>query len=174
MDFVAAGIVEGGMLNQFSMDYYNGYLRVATTNQGATWITNSDNAYSWESYKRFVDNHLYVLKLNAAKDGFTLVSHLSEGLGKPLESIKSVRFLGTSAYIVTFFTTRPSYIIDLMIQLHQSLLMKFICLVLILINIHGGENKLLGIGYDADNNGTISGMKLTAYNTTSGGERNPN
>ena len=169
MDFVAAGIVEGGMLNQFSMDYYNGYLRVATTNQGATWITNSDNAYSWESYKRFVDNHLYVLKLNAAKDGFTLVSHLSEGLGKPLESIKSVRFLGTSAYIVTFLQQDPLYIIDLSDPTSPVITDE--------IHLPGfdtyqhpwGENKLLGIGYDADNNGTISGMKLTAYNTTSGG-----
>ena len=92
-EFVAAGIVEGGMLNQFSMDYYQGYLRVATTNQGARWTISSNNEWEWQNYERIVDNHLYVLKLNANKNGFNLISHISEGLGKPQESIQSVPLL---------------------------------------------------------------------------------
>ena len=38
INYVAAAIVDGSMLNQFSMDYYNGHLRVATTNIGVAAI----------------------------------------------------------------------------------------------------------------------------------------
>lgn len=168
-EFVAAGIVEGGMLNQFSMDYYQGYLRVATTNQGARWTISSNNEWEWQNYERIVDNHLYVLKLNANKDGFNLIAHLSEGLGKPQESIQSVRFLGHKAYIVTFLRTDPLYIIDLSDPANPTITDE--------IHLPGydtyqhpwGENYLLGIGYQADENGFVEGMKMTAYNTTSGG-----
>ena len=169
VEFVAAGIVKGGMLNQFSMDYFNGYLRIATTDQGATWTRSIINTYEWNDYQRFVDNHLYVLKLNKDKDGFDLIGHISEGLGKPLESIKSVRFLGTKAYIVTFLQTDPLYIIDLT-NPEKPVITDEIHLPGFDTYQHPwGENRLLGLGYDADENGMIQGMKLTAYNTTSGG-----
>ena len=166
MTFVGATLVEGGMLNQFSMDEYDGYLRVATTNNIATWTV--VNSYEWVDYKRTVENHLYILKLNRSSEDFSLIDHLSEGLGQPGESIQSVRFDQDKAYIVTFVRTDPLYVIDLSDPRNITITDE--------IKLPGydtyqhpwGENKLLGIGYQADNEGRVTGMKMSAYDTTPG------
>ena len=46
-----------------------------------------------------------------------IVSSIDEGIGKPRESIKSVKFSDTSCLIVTFLVTDPLYYIDLTDQL---------------------------------------------------------
>lgn len=166
IEYVGATLVRGAMLNQFSMDEYDGYLRVATTDWSATWIPSSD--YGYTDYQSSITNHLYILKLNASDGDFDLISHLDEGLGKPNESIQSVRFDGTRAYIVTFLRIDPLYIIDLSTPSNPVFTGE--------VELPGydtyqhpwGENRLLGIGYDADQFGLISGIKLSAYNTTSG------
>lgn len=166
MTFVGATLVEGGMLNQFSMDEYDGYLRVATTNNIATWTV--VNSYQWADYKRTVENHLYVLKLNRSSQDFRLIDHLSEGLGQPGESIQSVRFDQDQAYIVTFVRTDPLYVIDLSDPRNITITDE--------IKLPGydtyqhpwGENELLGLGYQADNEGRVTGMKMSAYDTTPG------
>ena len=89
------GEVPGNILNQFSMDEFDGYFRVATTSE----------TYSHERGYRS-QNNLYVL------DGdLKLVGRL-EGLA-PGEIIYSVRFMGKKAYIVTFRTIDPLFVIDL-------------------------------------------------------------
>jgi len=166
MTYVGCTLVEGGMLNQFSMDTYDGYLRVATTNNISTWTT--DGSYGWSDYKRTVENHLYVLKLNPEDAAFRLIDHLSEGLGQPGESIQSVRFDGTKAYVVTFLRTDPIYVIDLSDPTDIKVSDE--------VKLPGydtyqhpwGENRLLGLGYQADNEGRVSGMKMSAYDTTLG------
>lgn len=166
MTFVGAAIVDGGMLNQFSMDEYDGYLRVATTYQGATWKTVTN--YYWYDYQRVVRNNLYILKINPENQTFDLIAHVSEGLGKPGESIQSVRFLEEQAYIVTFLQTDPLYIIDLSEPTAPIITDE--------IHLPGfdtyqhpwGENNLLGLGYQANEFGNIEGIKLTAYDVTIG------
>lgn len=88
---VARGEVRGWLLNQFSMDEHEGYLRVATT---TSW-TNPENA-------------VYVL------DGNLSVVGALEGLA-PSERIYSARFLGDTLYLVTFRQTDPLFVIDLAI-----------------------------------------------------------
>lgn len=166
MTYVGATLVEGGMLNQFSMDAYDGYLRVATTNNISTWTI--VNSYEWTDYKRTVENHLYILKLNPSQADFSLIDHLSDGLGQPGESIQSVRFDEDKAYIVTFVRTDPLYVIDLSDPRNINITDE--------IKLPGydtyqhpwGENRLLGIGYQADNEGRVTGMKMSAYDTTPG------
>ncbi len=83
---VGVGEVPGRLLNQFSMDEYEGYLRVATT---------------------FGDeNDLYVLDEN-----MEIVGSI-KGFGKT-ERIYAVRFIGDRGYIVTFRQTDPFFVIDL-------------------------------------------------------------
>jgi len=62
LEFSASCIVEGMSLNQFSMDEYNGYLRVATTNNISNWDPLSSNW--WSAFTRTVENHLYILHLS--------------------------------------------------------------------------------------------------------------
>ncbi|HNX16628.1 MAG TPA: beta-propeller domain-containing protein [Bacilli bacterium] len=166
MTFVGAAIVEGGMLNQFAMDEYDGYLRVATTYQGATW--KSVSGYYWYDYERVVSNHLYILKIDPENQTFDLIAHLSEGLGKPGESIKSVRFIEEQAYIVTFLQTDPLYIIDLSEPSAPTITDEVHLLGFDTYQHPWGENRLLGLGYQADEQGMVEGIKLTAYNVAAG------
>ena len=91
---IADADVPGSLLNQFSMDEFQGYLRVATTT-GFVW--------SAESPSR---NNVYVL--DASLD---IVGRL-EGLA-PGEHIYSARFIGDRAYLVTFQKIDPFFVVDL-------------------------------------------------------------
>jgi inhibitor of cysteine peptidase len=87
--FEAKGNVPGYVLNQYSMDEYNGHFRVATTWQKTTQM-----------------NNVYVLNLN-----LSLVGKL-ENLAED-ERIYSARFMGDKAYLVTFRQIDPFFVIDL-------------------------------------------------------------
>lgn len=125
----AAGSVNGYLNDTFSLNEYNGYLRVVTTS--------FDSASGEES------NNLYILDSNMQITGKI------EGLAKK-ESIRSARFLGDTAYFVTFQNTDPLFSADLSDPSNPKLLGE--------LKITGfssylhfyGENRLLGIGWEAD------------------------
>ncbi len=89
----AAGNVSGRLLDQFSFDTHEGYLRIATTAGNGTEAT----------------NNLYVLQQNG--ESLEIVGQI-EGIA-PGEQIYSARFLGDQAYVVTFRTVDPLYAVDL-------------------------------------------------------------
>jgi uncharacterized secreted protein with C-terminal beta-propeller domain len=86
---VASGEVPGSVLNQFSMDEYDGYFRVATTTHGEKPL-----------------NNVYVLNM-----ALNITGSL-EGLA-PGETIYSARFMGERCYLVTFRNIDPLFVIDL-------------------------------------------------------------
>ncbi|MGQ9565377.1 MAG: beta-propeller domain-containing protein [Candidatus Bathyarchaeales archaeon] len=90
----ARGKVPGTARNQFSMDEYNGYFRIATT-IGFAGLTGLGPK-----------NNLYVLDANLA-----IVGKL-EDLA-PGETIHSARFMGDKCYLVTFRKIDPFFVIDL-------------------------------------------------------------
>lgn len=92
VNYSAKGSVPGRVLNQFSMDAYDGHYRIATTS-GETWDDTSQN-------------NLYVL------DSTMAIKGKLEGLA-PGERIFSARFVGERAYLVTFKQVDPFYVIDL-------------------------------------------------------------
>jgi inhibitor of cysteine peptidase len=103
----AAGKVPGHILNQFSMDQYGDYFRVATT----TWnigpmISTPPNSNT--TIKRMGEHgsNVYVLDMN-----LSIVGSL-EGLA-PGENFHSARFMGNKCYLVTFMSTDPLFVIDL-------------------------------------------------------------
>lgn len=87
-EFKAYGTVNGTVLNQFSMDEYKGYFRIATTA--------GSSKYS------------IVSVLNSSLKPVGEVKDIAPG-----ETIKSVRFLGDTGYVVTFEQTDPLFVIDL-------------------------------------------------------------
>jgi uncharacterized secreted protein with C-terminal beta-propeller domain len=91
--YKATGIVPGYLLNQFSLDQYDGNLRVATTVQ--------DYATSGGQY-----SNVYVLNPDLKIIG--RLEHLAPG-----EKIYSARFMGDVLYLVTFKQTDPLFVIDL-------------------------------------------------------------
>jgi len=87
--YVASGEVPGMVLNQFSMDEYDSYFRVATT-----------------TYEQTPQNHIYILDMD-----LNIVGSL-EDLARG-ETIYSARFMGERGYLVTFEKTDPLFVIDL-------------------------------------------------------------
>jgi len=88
--FEAKGSVAGYVLNQYSMDEYNGYLRLATTSQK----------------NQTQQNNVYVLDMN-----LTIAGKL-DNLAKE-ERIYSARFMGDKCYLVTFRQVDPFFVLDM-------------------------------------------------------------
>lgn len=95
IDFERLGTVPGRVLNQFSMDEYDGYFRIATTVGHAT----RDN-------KNSSSNNVYVLDQNLEKVG--AIENIAPG-----EQIYSVRFMGKRGFLVTFKKVDPFFTLDL-------------------------------------------------------------
>ena len=93
VEFMASALVQGSLLNQFSMDEFEGHFRVATT-EGVAWAPDSEPK-----------NHLFILNEQLEQVGS--VENLAPG-----ERIYSVRFIGSKAYMVTFRETDPLFAID--------------------------------------------------------------
>ena len=87
--YAGSGSVRGSANNQFSLDEYNGYLRVATT--------------EWDMMNK---NNLFVLDSNMQVCGSV------EGFA-PEERVYSARFMGDRGYIVTFRQVDPLFVFDL-------------------------------------------------------------
>ena len=95
VEYQGKGEVPGRILNQFSMDEEKAYFRIATTS-GEIW-RNDENTSK---------NNLYVL------DQEMNIAGKLEGIA-PGEQIYSTRFMGDRAYMVTFRTVDPLFVIDL-------------------------------------------------------------
>jgi len=94
--FEASGEVPGYVLNQFSMDEYQGYFRIATTIGHVARIWGEATSLS----------NVYVLDMD-----LDIVGKL-EDLA-PGEKIYSARFMGDRCYLVTFRKVDPLFVIDL-------------------------------------------------------------
>jgi len=91
--FKSMGVIDGTLLNQFSMDEYNGHFRAATTAQ------KEDNLLFTSV------NNLFILNSDMEITGS--ITDLAPG-----EQIYSVRFMGSKAYMVTYKTVDPLFVID--------------------------------------------------------------
>ncbi|MGV8141720.1 MAG: beta-propeller domain-containing protein [Candidatus Woesearchaeota archaeon] len=95
IEYQTKGEVDGRLLNQFSLDEYDGNLRVATTIN--YWLNNIGN-------KQY--NNIYMLDKDM--DVIGSLERLAEN-----ESIYSSRFVGEKLYLVTFRQIDPFFVIDL-------------------------------------------------------------
>jgi hypothetical protein len=151
--YVASGEVEGFLLNQWAMSEHNGDLRVATTSEPEWWGWREDN-----SSASFV-------KVLRAEDG--VLEEIGEvgGLGKG-ERIYSVRYLGDTAYVVTFRQTDPLYTIDLSNPEEPEVLGALKILGYSAYLHPMGDGLLLGIGQDADENGRTKGTQVAVFDVS--------
>lgn len=148
VEYKTKGKVNGTALNQFSIDEYNNYLRIATTT----------------GFFADAQNNLYVLDENMVIVG--MVEGLAEG-----ETIKSVRFMQDTAYVVTFKQTDPLFVIDLTNPELPEVLGE--------LKIPGfsnylhpvSEKYLLGIGVNGTEEGAGNGMKVSLFDVSD--KKNP-
>jgi uncharacterized secreted protein with C-terminal beta-propeller domain len=136
--YAGSGVVKGRVLNQFSMDEYEDHLRIATTTGHAP----SPDVYST----------LCILKENSGE--LEIVGQVDNIA--PTEDIRSVRFDGTRAFVVTFKKTDPLFAFDLSNptapRIEGELKIPGYSTYMHLMD----ENHLLTIGYDADDQGDFA------------------
>jgi hypothetical protein len=148
VEYDGMGEVGGIILNQFSMDQNGKYFRIATTSSG----------YDEASGGYASTKSLYVLG-----EDLGVVGRL-DGLA-PGEQIYSVRFMGDRAYVVTFKTVDPLFVIDLSDPAKPAVLGS--------LKIPGysdylhpyGENHVIGFGKDTVEyaNDWDGGQSVSAY-----------
>ena len=164
----ARAFVPGYALNQFSLDEYDGALRIVTTNEKSKWYGFKDvsKTYTDEEWARLPTGE--TLSANAL---YTLDSNLKilgsvENLA-PGERVYSCRFAGGFAYLVTFRQADPLFSVDI----SDPALPK----VLGALKIPGlseymfpyAEGRLFGLGRDADiSTGRWLGLKLTMFDSS--------
>ena len=100
------GEVEGYLNNQFSMDEYEGNLRVATTISKNEIYYDSTDTTIVMGTNQDVSNKLTILDDNLKEIG--KIENMAQD-----EKIYAVRFIGKIGYIVTFKQTDPLFVIDL-------------------------------------------------------------
>lgn len=150
--------INGTLLNQFSMDEYNGYFRFVTTVDKTEESTVSGTTSS--TYTRIINGtDVSLIILDNALQPVSSLNDLAEG-----ERVYSVRFMGNTAYFVTFRETDPLFSVDLSDPKKPTVLGK--------LKIPGfsnylfpyGNGKLLGIGMEADEKtGKPECLKLSMF-----------
>jgi inhibitor of cysteine peptidase len=151
----SAGSFPGVVLNQFSMDEYDGYFRVATSRAVSTNGTNSRS------------DDVYVLDQNFSQVG--ALRNIAPG-----ENIYAVRFLGDAGYVVTFEQIDPLFAISFKDPTNPVIQSA--------LKVSGfsdylhpfGTGYLIGVGKDAMQSSTGSfawylGLKLSLFHVASDG-----
>lgn len=131
--------IDGTLLNQFSMDAYNGYYRIATTAEDGSCLT----------------------VLNESLETIGELRGIAPG-----EDIYAVRFLGDTAYLVTFYQTDPLFIVDLSDPANPAVTGE--------LKIPGfssylhpyAENLLIGIGESGDESGATGKLKVSLFDVS--------
>ena len=146
-------VVPGTVLNQFSMDEYNGNFRIATT---------KDSGFSGETSV----NNMYILNKDMEQIG--KIEDLAKG-----ERIYSVRFMGDKGYMVTFRQVDPLFVIDLSDAQNPKVLGE--------LKIPGfsdylhpyDENHIIGFGQDTEvikdyygERVVTTGMKMSLFDVS--------
>lgn len=149
LNYDGSGSYKGSVLNQFSMDEYNGYFRMVTT----------------EGWGDDVVNRLYVFEKNDNEiPELDVVGLIDEGLGKPRETVRSARFDGDQATVVTFELMDPFYIIDLSDPTNPVITGELEITGFSTYQHNWDEGIVLGIGYESSGIG-VDGIKLSLYST---------
>ncbi len=139
---VAVGSVEGFLNDSFSLNEYQGILRVVST-----------------SYDENYEEHTGLYLFDPNMDLLGSIEDLAPG-----ETVRSARFLAGTGYFVTFRQTDPLFSVDLTDPKNPK--------VLGTLKVSGfsdylhfySEDLLLGLGFEADEKtGSTTGLKLSMF-----------
>lgn len=134
---------EGGILNSYSIDEHEGYLRVAVT----------------KGFGTEAENFIYVFDKSLCKVGE--ITGLAKG-----EQIKSARFMGDTAYVVTFVQTDPLFVIDLS-NPEKPEIVGEVKLPGFSSYLHPvGDGLLVGVGVGGTETGTDGSSKISLFDVS--------
>jgi len=155
----AVGKIPGYTLNQFSMDFYNNHLRVATTSSSKWGIINETT----KEYGEIAPSENQVIILKKQGQVFEVTGNLTS-LGVT-ESIYAVRFLGDEGFIVTFRQIDPLFALNLTDPTNPSVAgeLKIPGFSNYIHPVDGGY--LLAVGQDAnETTGALLGLQISLFN----------
>lgn len=146
VSYKGTGAVPGYIDSQYSLDENGGFLRIATTDYNYDTDTDISSIYVFDSSLNVVGK-----LVDIAKD----------------EQIKSVRYMGQYAYVVTFRNTDPLFVIDLSDpskpQIKGEVKLPGFSEYLHVV----GDGLLLGIGYDGDEeNENFNNVKISLFDVS--------
>lgn len=150
-EYLASGEVDGYLLNQFAMDEHEGMLRVASTTTPNWWGSGPESESRVTVLRHIGDTLVPIGKV--------------DGLGET-EQIYSVRFMGDTAYVVTFRQTDPLYTVDLTDPRNPTVAGE--------LKIPGysaylhpvGDGLILGVGQDATDEGVVQGTQVSMFDVS--------
>ncbi|MCL1896079.1 MAG: beta-propeller domain-containing protein [Clostridiales bacterium] len=162
----------GFVLNQFSLDEYGGVLRLVTTCDKSNWywFKDTEKVYSEADMARLpagetkTTNALYTL--GAALEPVGSITDLAPG-----ERVYSCRFMGDTAYFVTFRQVDPLFSVDVSNPAAPKVIGE--------LKIPGfseylhpyEKGRLFGLGRNADpETGMQQGLKLTMFDNSDPGD----
>ena len=144
--YTASGSVPGEIHNQFALSEHAGHLRVVTTT--GQWDA------SESSVRVLAESNGRLVEVGSVGD-----------IGRG-ERVQSVRFAGDIGYVVTFRQIDPFYTIDLSDPTAPAVVGE--------LKIPGfssylhplGEGLVLGVGSDADEDGRVTGAKVSLFDVS--------
>lgn len=149
------------------MSEFGGDLRVLSFTGSTGWVTASDADAAMAPSPAT----LTVLREDPSSARLRSVATLPnaqrpQALGKPGEQVYGVRFVGPRAYVVTFRTVDPLYVLDLSNPLdpRQAAALELPGFSDVLVPL--GDGLLFGAGRDASTAGTVGGVKLALFDVS--------
>ncbi|MDI6690330.1 MAG: beta-propeller domain-containing protein [Candidatus Bathyarchaeota archaeon] len=136
----AIGNVLGQPLNQFSMDEYNGYFRIATSE----WVNGN------------IQNNLFILDMN-----LSIIGKLENITLAFNEHMDSARFMGNRCYLATSVVQRdPFFVIDVE-NASEPKVLGYLKIQGFTSYLHSyDENHIIGLGVDGRN------VKISIYDVS--------
>ena len=159
---IAKGVISvvGNVSDKYWIDEYEGYLRVAST--GTQYISKILLGKYYYDQQSEVFNRITIFELDDSGK-YKEISTIQDGIGEPGESMKSARFEGDVATIVTFKQTDPLYYIDLSDPYKPKITSELKVSGFTVYQHPYKDNYVIGIGYEADSNGRITGYKVALF-----------
>lgn len=172
LTFAASGSVKGTILNQFSMDEYNGYFRVVTTVNEYETTKEDVSEKAVASGSNVIADTVEIIAETKTTNALYVLNQRLETVGKieglaEEERVYSVRFDGDIGYFVTFRQVDPLFTVDLSNPANPKILSE--------LKIPGfssylhpyGDGLLLGIGKNADEEtGRVGNVKLSMFDVS--------
>ena len=159
IEFKANTEFKGELLNQFSLDENNGYLRLVSNVTEYQAVPQNGDSTKVTGISMNETSAVYIFDENLNVCGSI------EGIAEN-EEIYSARFMGDYGYFVTFERTDPLFVVDLSNPNNPVILDE--------LKIPGfseylhmwDENLLFGVGKEADEAGNTLGFKIAMYDVT--------
>jgi hypothetical protein len=148
--YEASGVVDGYLLNQYSLSEHDGDLRVASTSEPVWWQGAED-----------VPSQSSVTVLRRQGSTLVPIGRVS-GLGRG-ERVYSVRFIGDVGYVVTFRQVDPLYTIGLADPTRPRVLGELELLGYSAYLHPIADDLLLGVGQDATPEGRTKGVQVSLF-----------